>query len=172
MSPYAKDKGGFTLIELVMVITMVGVLASIAAPSYLNYIERARATQCHVDRGEVQNIIVQYYHNHSDAELQSLQQLVDEGYLHSGSNCPLGGEYVLIPAESVASEYPVVACSLHYLPKMVAQEETGTPEEPVTPEEPEITEQSETPEEPVQPAEPIDSGKKDKKKKEKKKNNP
>ena len=151
-----------------MVVTLVGVLASIATPSYLNYIERARATQCHVDRGEVQNIIVQYYHDHPYTELQSLQQLVDEGYLRSETNCPLGGEYVLIPAESVGSEYPVVACSLHYLPEMVTQKEPGTSEEPGISEEPEITEQSETPAEPAQPAEPVDSGKKAKEKKEKK----
>ena len=116
MKRYVKDNRGFTLIELMMVITMVGVLASIATPSYLNYIDRARATQCHVDRGEVQNIIVQYYHNHSDTELQNLQQLIDEGYLHSGSTCPLEGEYLLISAELAGSEYPVVACSMHYLP--------------------------------------------------------
>lgn len=163
MKRLAKSNRGFTLIELVMVITMVGMLASIAIPSYLNYIEKARATQCHVDRGEVQNIIVQYYHDHSDTELQSLQQLVDEGYLHSGSNCPLGGEYVLIPGKLAGSEYPIVACSLHYLPEMVSQEEPGTPGEP------EITEQPETPAEPIQPAEPVESGEKDKEKKEKKK---
>ena len=168
MRRYKQDKRGFTLIELVMVTTMVGVLASIAIPSYLNYIQRARATQCHVDRGEVQNIIVQYYHDHSDTELQSLQQLVDEGYLHSASNCPLGGEYVLIPAELAGSEYPVVACSLHHLPEMVSQEEPATPQEPETPEEPDITEQPQTPEEPDQSEEPVDSGKKDKEKKEKK----
>ncbi len=133
MKRYAQDKRGFTLLELMMVITMVGVLASIATPSYLNYIQRARATQCHVDRGEVQNIIVQYYHDHPEAELQSLQQLVDEGYLQSGSNCPLGGEYILIAAELVGSPYPVVACSLHYLPEMALQEEPGTPEEQETP---------------------------------------
>lgn len=168
MRRYKQDKRGFTLIELVMVITMVGVLASIATPSYLNYLQRARATQCHVDRGEVQNIIVQYHHDHPDTELQSLQQLVDEGYLHSGTNCPLGGEYVLIPAELTGSEYPIVACSLHYLPEMVSQEEPGTSEEPGTPEEPDITEQPQTPEEPGQPEEPVESGKKDKEKKEKK----
>ena len=156
MKRLAKNNRGFTLIEIIMVVTLVGVLASIATPSYLNYIERARATQCHVDRGEVQNIIVQYYHDHPYTELQGLQQLVDEGYLHSGTNCPLGGEYVLIPAESLDSEYPVVACSLHYLPEMVSQEEPGTSGEP------EITEEA------GQPEEPIDSGKKDKEKKEKK----
>ncbi|MBN1254217.1 MAG: prepilin-type N-terminal cleavage/methylation domain-containing protein [Deltaproteobacteria bacterium] len=167
MKRHAKNKG-FTLIELMLVVTIAGVLASIAIPSYLNYVQKARATQCHVDRGEVQNIIVQYYHDHSDTELQSLQQLVDEGYLHSASNCPLGGEYVLIPPELVGSEYPVVACSLHYLPEMVSQEESETPQEPATPEESDITEHPQTPEEPEQTEEPVDSGKKDKEKKQKK----
>jgi prepilin-type N-terminal cleavage/methylation domain-containing protein len=131
MKRHAKNNRGFTLIELVMVITMIGVLASIAVPSYLNYIERARATQCHVDRGEVQNIIRQYYHDHPEAELQSLQQLVDEGYLHSGSNCPLGGEYVLIPAKLVDSPYPIVACSLHYLPKLISEPTPEPTPEPI-----------------------------------------
>jgi prepilin-type N-terminal cleavage/methylation domain-containing protein len=52
MRRYSRDKRGFTFIELVLVIAMVGVLASIAIPSYLNYAQRARATQCSVDRGE------------------------------------------------------------------------------------------------------------------------
>jgi prepilin-type N-terminal cleavage/methylation domain-containing protein len=137
MRRYAKDKRGFTLIELMMVITMIGVLASIAIPSYLNYIQRARATQCSVDRGEAQNIIRQYYQDHPDTEITSLQQLIDEGYLPSGFNCPLGGEYVLIPAKLVDSPYPIVACSLHYLPKLISEstpEPTPTPTPEPTPE--------------------------------------
>jgi prepilin-type N-terminal cleavage/methylation domain-containing protein len=131
MKRHAKNNRGFTLIELMMVVTIVGVLASIAIPSYLNYIQKARSAQCHVDRGEVQNIIIQYYNDHSDTELQSLQQLVDEGYLHSGSNCPLGGEYVLIPGELVGTQYPVVACSLHYLPKLISEPTPEPTPEPI-----------------------------------------
>jgi prepilin-type N-terminal cleavage/methylation domain-containing protein len=132
MRRYKQGSKGFTLIELMLVIAMIGVLASIAAPSYLNYAQRARATQCSVDRGEAQNAIVQYYHDYPDTEITSLQQLIDAGYLPSGFNCPLGGEYVLIPAKSVGSQYPVIACSLHYMPTLVS-ESTAVPTPEPTP---------------------------------------
>jgi type II secretory pathway pseudopilin PulG len=116
-----------------LVVTIAGVLASIAMPSYLNYAQRARATQCSVDRGEAQNIIVQYYQSHPDTEITSLQQLINEGYLRSGFNCPLGGEYVLIPAKVAGSQYPILACSLHYLPELIPAESTPVPTPEPTP---------------------------------------
>lgn len=37
-----KRQTGFTLIELMIVVAVVGILAAIAYPSYLNYIEKSR----------------------------------------------------------------------------------------------------------------------------------
>ncbi len=133
MRRYTQGSKGFTLIELVLVIAMVGVLASIATPSYLNYAQKARATQCYVDRGEAQNVIRQYYQDHPDTEITSLQQLIDAGYLRTGFNCPLGGEYILIPATTAGSQYPIVACSLHYLPELIPAEPTPAPVPTPTP---------------------------------------
>ena len=162
MRRYRRDKRGFTLIELMLVIAMVGILASVATPSYLNYAQRARATQCSVDRGEAQNIIVQYYQSHPDTELTGLQQLIDAGYLRSGYNCPLGGEYVLIPAKTAGSPYPIVACSLHYLPELTPAEATPvstpepTPAPTPTPEpSPQPTPVTPVPVMPVEPVAPV-----------------
>lgn len=39
-----RQHGGFTLIELMIVVAIIGIIAAIAYPSYQQYVERTRAT--------------------------------------------------------------------------------------------------------------------------------
>ena len=41
----SRKQGGFTLIELMITIAIVGILAAIAIPSYLSYTEKARFSE-------------------------------------------------------------------------------------------------------------------------------
>ena len=46
MTYTARDQKGFTLIELMMVISIIAILVTLALPAYLDYTIRAKVTEC------------------------------------------------------------------------------------------------------------------------------
>jgi general secretion pathway protein G len=55
---------GFTLIELMLVLAMLGVLATIAIPSYSSYIDRGKVTTAQGDLVGIEVSIAQYLADH------------------------------------------------------------------------------------------------------------
>ncbi len=71
---------GFTLIEMVVVISLILVLLSIALPMYNQSILRAKEARLHQNLKVLNDVIQQYSLDKKKAP-QSLQDLVDAGYL-------------------------------------------------------------------------------------------
>ena len=71
---------GFTLIELMVVISIIVILMSVAIPRYQNSILRARETVLRDDLYTLRSTIDQYTLDKQKAP-QSLQELVEAGYL-------------------------------------------------------------------------------------------
>jgi len=57
-------KNGFTLIELMVTIIIVGILSSVAYPSYMNYVQQTRRTEAQSKLIEIANRQEMYYLDH------------------------------------------------------------------------------------------------------------
>lgn len=81
---------GFTLIELMIVITIILILASIAAARYDQSILRSKEAALHHNLSVMRDAIEQYTLDKEQAP-QSLQDLVSDGYLRQIPIDPITG---------------------------------------------------------------------------------
>ena len=75
-----KREGGFTLVELMIVMLIIGVLAAVAVPSFIGSIKNAREAALKEDLHVMRQAIDSYTMDKNKAP-QSLDDLVQSGYL-------------------------------------------------------------------------------------------
>lgn len=94
----ASVKKGFTLVEIMIVVAIIGIIIAIAVPAFLRARENARGRACQENLSKIDGAKEQYAiekklgHNAS----VSMAQLVNTdgtGYIKSTPNCPAGGDY-------------------------------------------------------------------------------
>lgn len=83
-----RKYAGFTLIEMIIVIAIISILASVAAMSYQRSVWRAREAVLRNDLFTLRSSIDQYTLDKQKAP-QSLQDLVDAGYIKSVPKDPI-----------------------------------------------------------------------------------
>jgi general secretion pathway protein G len=88
MRQVSKRQGGFTLLELIIVIAIIGILATIAMPALKDMPTRAREAVLKNNLRTLRDVIDQHYGDKGRYPT-SLQALVDEGYLRKVPNDPM-----------------------------------------------------------------------------------
>ncbi len=96
-----RRQRGFTLIELMMVVTVIGILASIALPNYRIAIQASREAVLKEDLFQLRSLIDQYYSDKGKWPA-SLDALVEDGYLRKIPSDPITGsaDWETVAAES------------------------------------------------------------------------
>ncbi len=61
MYKFMKDKRGFTLVELMITIVIVGVLATVAIPLYQANVKRAKGSEADASMGSIRTALRVYY---------------------------------------------------------------------------------------------------------------
>ena len=99
--PLKTDQRGFTLIEMLIVISLIGILATISAPNFQRYIIRAKEASLRRTLFVLRDVIDQYYSDHGKYP-DSLEDLVGEKYIRSVPRDPFTNStstWVIIPPE-------------------------------------------------------------------------
>jgi general secretion pathway protein G len=84
---HARQRG-FTLVELVVVISIILILISVALPSYTRSIQRAKESVLHDQLFTMRELIDEYTMDKQQAP-QSLDDLVSDGYLREIPKDPM-----------------------------------------------------------------------------------
>ncbi|MGO9486997.1 MAG: type II secretion system protein [Rhodomicrobium sp.] len=92
---------GFTLMEMVIVLAIIGILAAIVAPSVMSAMIRAREAALQQDLKIMRKLIDDYYGD-KNAYPPSLKALAEQGYLKAIPGDPVNGnkaEWKAVPTK-------------------------------------------------------------------------
>ncbi len=87
-NPIRQRESGFTLVELMIVMLIIGVLAAVAIPSFISSIRNAKEAALKEDLHVLRDAIDSYTMDKNKAP-QSLDDLVQNGYLKSIPEDPM-----------------------------------------------------------------------------------
>jgi prepilin-type N-terminal cleavage/methylation domain-containing protein len=87
-----NNSKGFTLIELMIVIAIIGILAAIAIPNFIQYRNKAYCARAETDANTIEAAISSYFSepDHTDVDYDGLQSAGELGALNENNTATLG----------------------------------------------------------------------------------
>ncbi len=105
-----KERDGFTLIEIMIVVTIIAILSSLIVPRVLDYPKKAKVTAAKMQINEFKLPLLEYSNitgNYPSTE-EGLEALVQEKLIKKIPKDPWGNEYQYrFPGEFDTSEYEI-----------------------------------------------------------------
>lgn len=103
-----RNQKGFTIMELMIVIVIIGILIAIAVPAYNSFVEKARSSTCSANRRTIESAAGLYY-----AEVGShTSDIADlDDYLDNVASieCPSDGAYSVSGGVAYCTEHKPAA---------------------------------------------------------------
>ena len=104
-----KNKKGFTLVEIMIVVAIIALLAAIAVPSFMNARSKSMQSSCQNNLRLIDGAMQQFALDYSNTLATAMTQLVGtNAYIKDTPVCKGGGSYTL-PANLGAK----TSCSVH-----------------------------------------------------------
>ena len=110
-----SDKSGFTLIEIMIVVAIIGLLAAIAVPNFMIAREKVRTTACIANLKQIDGAMTLWAlgGDKVSTDMVTMADLVPD-YLKTTPSCPAGGTYDVVAGIQVGTT-PTCTISDHTL---------------------------------------------------------
>jgi prepilin-type N-terminal cleavage/methylation domain-containing protein len=106
-----RNRKGFTLVEMMIVVLIIGILIAIALPNFLRARENARTRACVSNMKQIQAAIEQWAMENKKAASDPVPALSDLSptYIKTWPTCPSGGTYTI---SGTIGDY-TISCDIH-----------------------------------------------------------
>lgn len=91
MLKFLKSKKGFTLVELLVVVVIIGILVAIAIPVYNDITHSTKKRACEANIRMIKSAIQQYKLDNPNEDSVTMDKL--KGYFEDEIECPFGEPY-------------------------------------------------------------------------------
>ena len=89
-----NKRTGFTLVEIMIVVLIIGILLAIAVPNFIKARETSRAKSCVANLKQIDSATEQYLMDNKTTTYPALSALTPN-YLKTTPSCPSGGTYTM-----------------------------------------------------------------------------